>query len=423
MKLRSTRNGNSKKPIWHPTLSNNIVLENNTPNQVVGLLRTIDADDVDLTYSIIDGDASAFVIEGNQLKAAGQFNFESKNSYAVTVRAIDSNGLYYDDSFSVSITNQIEKPTDISLSNSSITEYNAVNADIGTLSVSKPSSQPVTYTIIGGDTSAFNINGDKLRASASYRYATKNSYSVTVRADSGGEYLDKTFNIGIIDYSFTYNGRIVKTTSTSTGVSGATVRFYTQQGGTLLATATTNSSGYYSVVFELSGSYYVTVTASGYNTWSGTINTGTTSSIGISPASFAVPVTVSLTWNAEPRDLDFYLRGVYPDGNYYTVNYSNKTVTGEAVMGADDTDGYGPETITIQKFNPGTYVFYVSKYTGVGELAQSGAKVTVKIPGRSDYVVNVPTNAGTNTWWVAVFIDGVNGTISSSTSTYSSKPY
>jgi len=287
MRLRSSRKGHSKKPFWYPTLSNSTIEENNAPDAIIGTLRVVDADNVDITYSIVGGDSNYFNINGNELRASSQFNFETKSTYQVIIKASDSNGLTYEDSFSITITNQNEAPTDIFLSNNSITEYNAINAEIGSLSVSKPSAQPVTYTVIGGDVSAFNINGDKLRAAISYTYANKNIYSVTIRADSGSEYFDKTFNISVIDYSYTYNGRAVNS-STGAGVSGATISFSASNGSPAIATATSDSGGYYSVTLEYSGSYYVTVSANQYDTWSGTLNTASVFSTSLTPKSAVV---------------------------------------------------------------------------------------------------------------------------------------
>lgn len=324
MRLRGTRRGHFKKPLWYPTLSNTSIQENNASNGVVGILSTTDSDNIDITYSIIEGDISSFNINGNELRTSSQFNFELKSLYNITIRAADSNGLAYDESFSISVTNQNETPTDIFLSNNSITEYNSINSEIGTLSTSKPSSQPVTYTIVGGDISSFNIDGDKLKASVSFIYATKSSYSVTIRADSGGEYLDKTFNISIIDYSYTYNGRITNS-STGAGISGATVKFSASAGSTIIATGTTDSNGYYSAIFESSGTYYVTVTAAGYNSWSGTLNIATTTSISINPSIVTGSLTNGFQGISGTSGLSPIFAGDSDDNSYkFTVPLSFK---------------------------------------------------------------------------------------------------
>ena len=62
------------------------------------------------------------------------------------------------------------------------------------------------------------------------------------------------------------------------------------------------------------------------------------------PPSGAVRVT--LTWGAQPRDLDSHLTG--PDGSdgRYHVYFSDRVV-GNSTLDTDDRDGFGPETITF----------------------------------------------------------------------------
>lgn len=180
------------------TLSANAINEYNSVNAIIGYLTTADVDGGDtFTYSVIGGDTSAFNINGNQLRASVVFDYETKSSYSVTIRSTDAGGLTYDKSFSVSVTNISEAPTNISLSSASINENSAANTVIGTLSATKPTSQSVSFSLVGGDVASFNINGTQLRSSASFDYETKNSYSVTIRATSGGEFFEKSFTITV----------------------------------------------------------------------------------------------------------------------------------------------------------------------------------------------------------------------------------
>jgi hypothetical protein len=61
-----------------------------------------------------------------------------------------------------------------------------------------------TYTLVSGtgdtDNAAFNIDGDKLRASSSFDFETKSSYSVRVRStDQGGLWTENVFTINVIN--------------------------------------------------------------------------------------------------------------------------------------------------------------------------------------------------------------------------------
>jgi hypothetical protein len=180
------------------TLSNSTINEYNSVNAIVGYLTTTDVDGGDaFTYSIIGGDTSAFNINGNQLRASVVFDFETKFSYSVQIRSTDSGGLSTTQTFSITVANISEAPTDIILSSNAINENSAVNTVIGTLSVTAPTNQAVTYSLVGGDVASFNINGTQLRSSASFDFETKSSYSITIRASSGGEYFDEAFTINV----------------------------------------------------------------------------------------------------------------------------------------------------------------------------------------------------------------------------------
>jgi hypothetical protein len=187
------------------TLSASSIAENNALNAVIGTLTTTDPDAGNtFTYTLGGTDASSFninVVGGvASLRAAEVFNYETKSSYSISITSTDQGGLTYTKAFTISVTNVNEAPTNITLSASSITENNAVNAVIGTLSVTDPDvGDSVTFSIIsGGD--KFNISGTSLRASVVFDYETATSHSVTVRAtDGNGLTYDKAFTISILN--------------------------------------------------------------------------------------------------------------------------------------------------------------------------------------------------------------------------------
>jgi len=88
---------------------------------------------------------------------------------------------------------------------------------------------------------------------------------------------------------------------------------------------------------------------------------------------------IVLSWGYKPADLDAHL--AYGSNHIY---FDHKTGT-NANLDVDDTDSYGPETITIDKRNNGTeYVFSVHDYTDINNpnttnLCTSQAKVFVYI--------------------------------------------
>ena len=88
---------------------------------------------------------------------------------------------------------------------------------------------------------------------------------------------------------------------------------------------------------------------------------------------------VVLNWGAQPLDLDSHL--LYP-GNHIFWNHKFGT---DANLDVDDTDGYGPETITLVKKHEGdTYVYAVHSFSDRGtpfmeSFTNSRAKVFVYI--------------------------------------------
>lgn len=118
---------------------------------------------------------------------------------------------------------------------------------------------------------------------------------------------------------------------------------------------------------------------------------------------------VVLNWGGAPNDLDLHV--AYPNNHVF---FSAKDGS-DADLDVDDTDGFGPETITIRKRHPGEkYVFAVHDYSHAGEhglraLADSSAKVFVYVGQsliRSYYVP--PTQRGE--LWVLFSVDG-NGAV------------
>jgi len=114
-------------------------------------------------------------------------------------------------------------------------------------------------------------------------------------------------------------------------------------------------------------------------------------------------------WGATPTDLDSHL--VSYNTNTQTVNwhlyYANPTPTdSNATLDRDDTDGYGPETTTLNSIDDNdTYKYYIFNYSGDDALKNSDAKVDIVYNGRM-YHSEVPYEDG-NVWKVFEIKDGV----------------
>lgn len=112
---------------------------------------------------------------------------------------------------------------------------------------------------------------------------------------------------------------------------------------------------------------------------------------------------VVLNWGANPADLDSHL--AFPNNHIY---FSHKTGNAQTQtnLDVDDTDSYGPETITIEKKHAGeSYVYAVHDYTHINKpdtagLSNSNAKVFVYIGQSLVRTYYVPKNKTGNLWTV-----------------------
>lgn len=84
---------------------------------------------------------------------------------------------------------------------------------------------------------------------------------------------------------------------------------------------------------------------------------------------------VVLDWAAQPTDLDAHL---VREGTYHISYREMASYRDRARLDRDDRDGFGPETITVNRLDPqGDYRFFVHDYTRSGRLAKSKAHVRV----------------------------------------------
>ncbi|MFC5281964.1 putative Ig domain-containing protein [Pedobacter alpinus] len=189
-------------------LSPTSINENVAANSTVGSLTTTDPDAGNsFTYTLVAGtgntDNGSFSISGANLRITNSPNFEVKNSYSVRIRTTDQGGLFYEETFTITINNVNETPTDIALSANSINENVAANSQVGTFTTTDPdASNTFTYTLVAGagstDNASFNISGSSLRITDSPNFEVKNSYSVRIRTtDQGSLSYEKVFTINI----------------------------------------------------------------------------------------------------------------------------------------------------------------------------------------------------------------------------------
>jgi len=110
------------------SLSHATLAENQAVGTSVGTLTTTDRDTADtFTYTLVAGDGSddnaSFQIVGNQLQTNAILDFETQATYQVRVRVTDSQGLQYEEAFTVNVTDVNDAPTVAApLTNVTVTE-------------------------------------------------------------------------------------------------------------------------------------------------------------------------------------------------------------------------------------------------------------------------------------------------------------
>jgi len=179
----------------------------------------------------------------------------------------------------------------------------------------------------------------------------------------------------------------------------------------------TDESGFY--VFEAEvGGYKLSLSKAGYISAEYDIRMGadeTPREIICALSEEIKEYRIVLTWGNRPRDLDAHLSGPNPDGGDFHIWYRNKILIGGMnFLDRDDTNKYGPETITIYRPAKGEYNYSVFDYSNRNKnnskkLSRSGARVMVYGEGRLLGSYNVPVEMRGNAWHV--FKIDVNGKI------------
>ena len=115
---------------------------------------------------------------------------------------------------------------------------------------------------------------------------------------------------------------------------------------------------------------------------------------------------IVLNWREWPNDLDSHL--IFPDNHIYFNNKQGNSAgkNSDAKLDVDDTNGLGPETITIDRKHDGErYVYAVHDYSdgrnpNTDDLSRSEAKVFVYVGQTLIRTYYVPKNLPGNLWTV-----------------------
>lgn len=117
-------------------------------------------------------------------------------------------------------------------------------------------------------------------------------------------------------------------------------------------------------------------------------------------------ITVTLTWDTDRTDIDLH---VFNPGGEHAWYRSKEGISG-GFLDVDDTDGYGPETFTMESATPGEWAVKVRYYDTHGVQSATTATVRVTLHEGSQQVYTHTFTSGqanrddpSNDWEVARF--------------------
>ncbi|GEM_PF-2888691 len=172
----------------------------------------------------------------------------------------------------------------------------------------------------------------------------------------------------------------------------------------------TDENGYFEIIDMPYGQYTAVFSKDGFISTSLNMKIDEDSNsnydLSMSPALAQGEMRIRLSWGENPSDLDSHLVKYVNSNQEYHIYYGDSTGTNGDNLDRDDTDGYGPETVTIKEINASAkYVYYVYKYAGNGEIKNSDASVKVSY-GDSEQTFYSPQEDGIY-WKVFTIENGI----------------
>ena len=155
-------------------------------NSTVGTLIINDGDSPITGVTLSGTDNNKFDISNSGVITVADgvsFDYESKNSYPLSVVATNDIG----DSDSVSITVNISNVNEAPIISSTSFTIEENTTAIGTISATDEDEDDLTYSISGGDSDSFTINSSsgEISFNTAPDYETKNSYNFSLSASDG----------------------------------------------------------------------------------------------------------------------------------------------------------------------------------------------------------------------------------------------
>ena len=181
------------------TLSKANIDENQAIGTVVGDITVIKENRTVFSLTLVDGlggdDNASFEVTGKDLKSKEMFDFETKNSYKIRVKAENSLGEVLFSTYIISVNDINDTPVLITINNASINENLPVGTVVGTLTTKDQDKDTSIYSfaISGTDYLNFDIKGNQLVLKKSLDFEAQNIFHFDLISNDqrGGEVTEK----------------------------------------------------------------------------------------------------------------------------------------------------------------------------------------------------------------------------------------
>jgi hypothetical protein len=200
-------------------------------------------------------------------------------------------------------------------------------------------------------------------------------------------------------------------------IEGASITLKAKVDGTEKRTAT-NAEGKYIALADF-GAWTISIAKDGYIGWKEDVSFieaeyPIRADAYLSPPLADKQYRFVLSWGASPPDLDAHVIGPSPSGGDFHISYRTMIAfAGRHFLDRDATSGYGPETITLNRLDPGTYVYAVHDYTDLASTSGtrlSYSDAVVRAYRESELIAEARITEGKpGTLWRVFKLDGSTG--------------
>ena len=318
------------------TLDNTVIADASPIGTQVGLLSSQGSEP--FTYALIEGsgdtDNIKFSIDENALIIEEEVDFSIQSSYAIRIR-VSNEGGFIEESFTITVSELLFPPTEITLDNTVIADASAIGTHVGILS--SDGSNPVNYALVVGsgdsDNARFSISEDVLIIEEEVDFSTQSSYAIRIEASNSDGSVSDSFLISVDPLEPTTLS--LSTTALVNGtVGGSTVSEITSDGSVptyaLVAGVGDDDNGFFSIENENELVINQVVDFSAKDTYN--VRLSAANSVGFTESSFTLVVTEEVL---APNDI-LLSNNVLLDG----------TISG-SIVGSLSSDGSDPVNYTL----------------------------------------------------------------------------